>query len=89
MRWQQMQQQMQQQQMQAQQGGAPGGGDMAAAPFEALGGDGFDPNMGGQSPVEGAPGMLREQLSGQAMVQTEGRDNRGLRIPPTDRDPRE
>lgn len=93
----QLQAQMQQQQMAAQAGGPPPGapgsqlpadGQMAQAPFAALGGDGFNPNMGGQSPVAGAPGMLREQLSGQAMVQSEGRDNRGLRLPPEGRESR-
>lgn len=94
----QMQQQMMAQQAQAQQGGPPPGapgsqlpadGQLAQAPFAALSGEGFNPAAGGMSPVSGSGGMMREQLSGQAMVQTEGRDNRGLGVPPSGREARE
>lgn len=50
-------------------GGAPppqggGGGAPPPDPFAQMGGGGFDPAMGGEPPMEGAPGMGREQMNG-------------------------
>ena len=89
---------MQQQQMQAQQQPPQGGGDqippgqpgsqqalgpaspMAQAPFDNTQGLGMAGNFGGSSPVNAAPGM-----DGMNLAMVEGRDNRGLRMPPEGR----
>lgn len=55
------QQQAQQQQEQAQPQGQP------PTPQDAAQGAGFDPSQGGQSPMQAAPGMGREQMTGQTM----------------------
>lgn len=45
---------------------APGGGGQPpqADPFAGMGGPGMDPSQGGMPPMEGAPGMGREQMNG-------------------------
>ena len=93
-----MQQKMQEQQMQAQaqaqQGGAippgqPGSQEgimpedqAMQAPFENASGQGFAGNFGGSSPLAAAPNM-----TGMGLPAMEGRDNRGLRLPPEGRAP--
>jgi hypothetical protein len=92
----QMQLQQQQQAQQAQQPPAQpdqGGGmpspDMSGgmppdpsmqAPFENASGQGFAGNFGGSSPLQAAPDM-----TGVGLPAMEGRDNRGLRMPPEGR----
>lgn len=44
--------------------GAQGGVPPQPGPFSGLGGAGFNPAEGGQPPIEGAPGMGREQMNG-------------------------
>lgn len=66
---QQLQQQMAQQLAGPQQAAAPPGvGDQARAgqpPGAGVGGDGFDPNLGGQNTAEAAPGQTRELQRGE------------------------
>jgi hypothetical protein len=62
--------QKQQQQQQAQQqpppGGGPGGPPPEGGPFAGMEGAGADPAAGGMPPIQGAPGMGREQINGMA-----------------------
>lgn len=61
----QMQQAMQPQQPGAvPPGGAPPPGGAQPNPFGGMGGEGFNPEAGGTPPIQGAPGMGREQMNG-------------------------
>ena len=59
---------LQQQAQAQQQGAAPGGAEGAApaGPFAGMEGSGVDPSQGGMAPIQGAPGMGREQMNGMA-----------------------
>lgn len=63
-----IQKMMQEIQMQAQQqqqaAGGPGGAPAPGGPFGGMQGAGFDPSQGGTPPIQGAPGMGREQMNG-------------------------
>lgn len=56
---------IQQQQQAAQQAAQQEQQPPAPSPFDNTGGPGFNPAEGGQPPIEGAPGMGREQMNGQ------------------------
>lgn len=56
----------QQQQQGQQQGAAPAPGAEGGGPFAGMGGAGMDPAAGGMPPIQGAPGMGREQMAGMA-----------------------
>lgn len=46
------------------------GGDISDAAFGAMGGSpGVNPGMGGMSPMQGAPTMNREAITGQSMME--------------------